>query len=69
MTVKPLRTFDSVEEARATLEPYLKDWEAEFDMKGLPIRFEFSGCHEEAVVPEGQPKQHHVMAQAQVGGK
>ncbi len=67
VTAFPAKRFETVEEARAELEPYLRDWEAELDLRGLPVRFDFATSHEKADAEEGQAQHHNVTATASVG--
>lgn len=60
LIARPLREFASIEEARAALEPLLRDYEAELDLHGLPTSFRFShGRVSQA--SEGGDRSHQVV--------
>ena len=45
MTITPAGVIETVEEIREVVEPELRDLEAEWDLRGFPIRFEFASSH------------------------
>lgn len=68
LTARPRDRITSVEEAYERLEPHLRDWESEFDLRGLPVEFRRSTAHV-VVETEIEPVRHEVTANARVGLK
>lgn len=67
LTVTPTENFDSIESARATLEPGLRDWEAEWDLRGMPIEFQFSSAHALDESMADGATTHQIVAEDRVG--
>ena len=63
LTCRPTAQFASARSAQAALDPHLRDWEAEFELRqSQQIRFQFLGAH--VVTEPPKPGVHQLSAYA-----